>query len=50
MIVSGADASTYAAKSGYLASSRLIEVINTPVPAGTITDAADAAGRISMLG
>ena len=46
MIVFGAGASTCWSKSEVLVFSRLTEVTDTTVPAGTQTGAADLAGRI----
>ncbi len=47
MIVCGAGASTCAAACEQRAASRLTEVAITTVPAGTSTNAAERAGRIS---
>jgi hypothetical protein len=49
MIVFGAGASTCAAECEEFATSRLTEVTDTAVPAGTSTGAADAAGRILLF-
>jgi hypothetical protein len=49
MIVFGAGASTCAAGCEEFATSRLTEVTDTAVPAGTSTGAADAAGRILLF-
>jgi hypothetical protein len=49
MIVSGAGASTCAAGCEEFATSRFTEVTETAVPAGTSTDAADAAARILLF-
>jgi len=49
MIVFGAGASTRGAKFEELVFSRNTEVIDTTVPAGTTTDAAQPAGRISSF-
>jgi hypothetical protein len=49
MMVFGVGASTYPAECEKLAASRLTEVTDTTVPAGTTTGAADAAGRIPVF-
>jgi hypothetical protein len=49
MMVFGAGASTYAAKCGEPAFSRLTEVAITTVPAGTSTGPAGPAGRIRVF-
>jgi len=49
MIVFGVGASSFRTKCEKLAFSRLTEVTDTTVPAGTTTGAADAAGRIRVF-